>query len=155
MILSSFSNIPSSLIISFMKFQNFCGTVASLLFFLLPAVPRSRFMTCHLRFAFAFDQNAKRGGGKHNFLWERDCVFSRPILPANINKLVARSLMEVNCTSASVRDVKKQCREIIQHIIANRSLQAENSKWLLCYREVPSRLQGKLPRLERSTCTVA
>ena len=47
MILSSFSNIPSSMIISFLKFQNSCGTVASLLFFLLPAVPRASWpVTC-------------------------------------------------------------------------------------------------------------
>ena len=51
------------------------------------------------------------------------------------------------CASALARDVNKQCREIVQHhIAAARSGVSGDKKWLLCNREVSTRLQGKLPR---------
>ena len=51
-----------------------------------------------------------------------------------------------------VFDIIKQCREIVTSITAEQadSLAAADKKWLLCNREVSTRLQGKLPRYVRN-----
>ena len=58
----------------------------------------------------------------------------------------------MSCNSALVFDIIKQCREIVTSITAEQadSLAAADKKWLLCNREVSTRLQGKLPRYVRS-----
>lgn len=48
--------------------------------------------------------------------------------------------------SALARDVNKQCREIILKNVAERSESLIDRKWLLCNRDVSTRLQGNLPR---------
>ena len=51
----------------------------------------------------------------------------------------------MNCASALVRDVSRQCREIIA--LAGRSENSADQKlWLLCHREVSPKLQGSRPR---------
>lgn len=55
----------------------------------------------------------------------------------------------MNCNSAFAFDIKKQCREIIS------SITTEREKWLLCNREVSTRLQGKLPRCGLSAISMA
>ena len=54
----------------------------------------------------------------------------------------------MSCASALAFDAKKQCREIIS-LLATEAADcaiAADKKWLLCNREVATRLQGKLPR---------
>ncbi len=53
-----------------------------------------------------------------------------------------------NCASALAFDANKQCREIISLIANERadSLSGADKKWLLCNREVATKLQGKFPR---------
>lgn len=58
---------------------------------------------------------------------------------------------EMSCTSAHAFDVRKQCLEIISDITNKQEDSSVDDinlarKWLLYYREVPTRLQGKLPR---------
>lgn len=62
--------------------------------------------------------------------------------------------------SAHAFDVRRQCREIILDITdkqGNSSLDDTKAvrKWLLCNREVPTRLQGKLPRCGLSAVSMA
>ena len=52
----------------------------------------------------------------------------------------------MSCTSALVRDVNKQCREIVERFVAERSEAPTDKKWLLCNTDVATRLQGKQPR---------
>lgn len=54
----------------------------------------------------------------------------------------------MSCNSALVFDINKQCREIVTSITAEQAdtLASADKKWLLCNREVSTRLQGKLPR---------
>ncbi|KAL9952406.1 hypothetical protein ACROYT_G039656 [Oculina patagonica] len=63
----------------------------------------------------------------------------------------------MNCASAFVFDANKQCREIISLIATERadSLPAAHEKWLLCNKEVATRLQGKFPRCGLSAISMA
>ncbi|XP_068730365.1 actin maturation protease-like isoform X1 [Montipora capricornis] len=55
----------------------------------------------------------------------------------------------------SAWEIKKQCREIIQQITAQRSEFFGDEEWLLCIREVSTRLQGKFPRCGLSALSMA
>lgn len=57
----------------------------------------------------------------------------------------------MNCASAHVRDVSRQCREIIA--LAENS--TDQKLWLLCHREVSPKLQGRRPRCGLSALSMA
>lgn len=62
----------------------------------------------------------------------------------------------MHCTSAGiVRDVNKQCREIIQQIVRKGTDLSGDTNWLLCNSQVPTRLQGKHPRCGLSALCMA
>lgn len=66
----------------------------------------------------------------------------------------------MSCTSAHAFDVRKQCLEIISDITNKQEDSSVDDinlarKWLLYYREVPTRLQGKLPRCGLSAVSMA